>query len=296
MGKLIWILLIALCLIAVNAKKAKDSTKEEAATPAASSGNASDEDNANAEDENKDDDDDSDDSAKAAAEPTEAKAETTEDSDAVAKSDTESKDDDAATEDDSSDTADASEEEETADAAPIAKAYECNLKFKRVGCYADNSKKEKPLRSFIMTDADLGPSSKKGKLPKGDKFNSHLPKFACKCANEAINSGNAIFGIQNIAECWTGPDDSKYDKDGESNECVTLNYAQCQTNSELCAGKKHANFVYYVDSEEHTKSKEDIQREYAEYQKRVADHERKKALKKKSAKKLKKKSKKAKKE
>lgn len=49
-----------------------------------------------------------------------------------------------------------------------------------------------------MTDADLGSTSKKGKLPKGDKFNTELPKFACKCANEAINNGNAIFGIQNI--------------------------------------------------------------------------------------------------
>ena len=80
------------------------------------------------------------------------------------------------------------------------------------------------------------------------------------------------------AECWTGPDDSKYDKDGESNECVTFNYAQCEANSLMCAGKKHANFVYYVDTPEHTKSKEEIQREYAEYQKKVAAHEKKKAL------------------
>ena len=76
----------------------------------------------------------------------------------------------------------------------------CNLKFKRVGCYADNNKKERPLRSYIMSDADIGTVSKKGKLPKGDKFNIELPKFACKCANEAINAGNAVFGLQNLGK------------------------------------------------------------------------------------------------
>merc|ERR1711964_388847 len=87
---------------------------------------------------------------------------------------------------------------------------------------------------------------KKGKDPQGDKFNGELPKFACKCANEAINDGNAVFGIQNLAECWTGPDDSKYDKDGASNDCVTFDYAPCAESAEICAGKKHSNFVYYV--------------------------------------------------
>lgn len=176
-------------------------------------------------------------------------------------------------------------EEKPADVAP----FQCNLKFKRVGCYADKGKKERPLRSFIMSDANLGDSSKKGKVPQGDKFNGELPKFACKCANEAINDGNAVFGLQNLAECWTGPDDSKYDKDGASNDCVTFNYAPCTDSAEVCAGKKHANFVYYVDSEEHTKSKEEIKKEFAEYNKKVA------AWKKEQAKKAKKQEKKAKK-
>jgi hypothetical protein len=177
------------------------------------------------------------------------------------------------------------------DAAPFA----CNLKFKRVGCYADKGKKERPLRSFIMSDADLGQTTKKGKMPQGDKFNGELPKFACKCANEAINDGNAVFGIQNIAECWTGPDDSKYDKDGASEDCVTFDYAKCSDTAEICAGKKHSNFVYYVDSEEHTKSKEEIKKEFAEYTKKVskwrkeqAEKKAKKAKKGKKAKKAKK--------
>jgi len=297
MGKLIWILFVAFCLVNIEAKKAEKKVEKAAEEPAAAAPE-----DANAED----DADDSDDEAKltkqadaAKATEEEPKAEDSQDEAAEAKdSDAAPKESESEAESSEEDSSDAAEAEETSEEAPEEKSPEfaCNLKFKRVGCYADKSKKEKPLRSFIMTDADLGTTSKKGKLPKGDKFNSELPKFACKCANDAIASGNAIFGIQNIAECWTGPDDSKYDKDGESQDCVSFDYAPCDANSVMCAGKKHANFVYYVDTPEHTKSKEEIQREYASYKKKVAAHEKKKSLKKKSAKKLKKKSKKSKKE
>jgi len=196
--------------------------------------------------------------------------------------------------------ADSKEEEKSSEKPADVAPFQCNLKFKRVGCYADKGKKERPLRSFIMSDADLGTTTKKGKMPTGDKFNGELPKFACKCANEAINDGNAVFGLQNLAECWTGPDDSKYDKDGASEDCVTFDYAKCNESAEVCAGKKNANFVYYVDSEEHTKSKEMIKKEFAEYNKKVAvwRKEQAKKAKAKQAKKAKKskKAKKAKKE
>merc|ERR1712062_705797 len=99
------------------------------------------------------------------------------------------------------DAGDTEEEEEE-------KEFVCNLKYKRIGCYADKGKKDKPLVSFMESDGDL-------------------PKFACKCANDAINGGNAIFGLQNLAECWSGPDDSKYDKDGPSEDCVTFDMAKC---------------------------------------------------------------------
>merc|ERR1712066_593032 len=84
------------------------------------------------------------------------------------------------------------------------KEFVCNLKYKRIGCYADKGKKDKPLASFMESDAEIGGMDKRGKLPKGekyDKFNQELPRFACKCANDALNGGNAIFGLQNLAEC-----------------------------------------------------------------------------------------------
>jgi len=195
-------------------------------------------------------------------------------------------DDDASEEEGSGAGNEESEEgdEEADDAGE--KEFVCNLKYKKIGCYADKGKKDKPLVSFMESDEDLSGFAKRGKI-KGstlDKFNGELPKFACKCANDAINGGNAIFGLQNLAECWSGPDDSKYDKDGASEDCVTFDMAKCDDSSEICAGKKHANFMYYVDSPEHTKTAEEVQQELAEEAKEAED-----AKKKKSAKKLKKK-------
>lgn len=163
------------------------------------------------------------------------------------------------------------------------KEFVCNLKYKRIGCYADKGKKDKPLASFMESDAEIGGMDKRGKLPKGEKyekFNQELPRFACKCANDALNGGNAIFGLQNLAECWSGPDDSKYDKDGPSEECVTFDFAKCEENSDICAGKKHANFMYYIDTPEHTKTQEEINTELAEDAKKAEEAKKSKGSKK----------------
>jgi len=213
----------------------------------------------------------------------------------------ESSDDDAAAEEDSdagSGAEDAEEgaEEGEAEEAGETKEFQCNLKYKRIGCYADKGKKDKPLVSFMESDEDLSANAKRGKI-KGslDKFNGELPKFACKCANDAINSGNAIFGLQNLAECWSGPDDSKYDKDGPSEDCVTFDMAKCDDSSEVCAGKKHANFMYFVDSPEHTKTSDEVKEEL-DAEAKKEEEQKKKEQKKKLKKKKGKKSKKAKKE
>jgi len=213
----------------------------------------------------------------------------------------ESSDDDAAAEEDSdagSGAEDAEEgaEEGEAEEAGETKEFQCNLKYKRIGCYADKGKKDKPLVSFMESDEDLSANAKRGKI-KGslDKFNGELPKFACKCANDAINGGNAIFGLQNLAECWSGPDDSKYDKDGPSEDCVTFDMAKCEEGSEVCAGKKHANFMYFVDSPEHTKTSDEVKEEL-DAEAKKEEESKKKEQKKKLKKKKGKKSKKAKKE
>jgi len=245
MGKIIWILFFAFCLIVVECKDkgsdaadadADDSDSNEQSEDAAESGDAGDEDAENAEEGD----------------------------------------------------SDGAEEKE----------FVCNLKYKKIGCYADKGKKDKPLASFLESDAEIGGMDKRGKLPKGekyDKFNQELPKFACKCANDALNGGNAIFGLQNLAECWSGPDDSKYDKDGASEDCVTFDFAKCADNSEICAGKKHANFMYYIDTPDHTKTQDEINTEIAEDAKKEAEAKKSKGKEsKKSKKKKAKKSKKSK--
>lgn len=242
MGKIIWILFFAFCLIVVQAKEKKEKV-------AGSEDADSDEPDQNEEAEEQGSGDASEES------------------------------------DDSEEGAEEGEEKE----------FVCNLKYKRIGCYADKGKKDKPLASFMESDAEIGGMDKRGKLPKGekyDKFNQELPRFACKCANDALNGGNAIFGLQNLAECWSGPDDSKYDKDGPSEDCVTFDFAKCEADSEICAGKKHANFMYYVDTPEHTKTQDEINSELAEEQKKAEEAKTKAAKSKKGKKKKGKKSKK----
>ena len=100
-----------------------------------------------------------------------------------------------------------------------------------------------------------------------------------------------IFDVSFKDECWTGPDDSKYDKDGPSNDCVGFGMDECKKEDELCAGKSGSNFVYYVDVPEHTKSAEEAKKEMEELKKKEEERKKKaeEAKKKKAAaKKLKK--------
>ena len=152
------------------------------------------------------------------------------------------------------------------------KQFVCNLQYKRIGCYAsvdeEEKEKKKPLKRSAIILKDV-PSDK-------EKFNEELPKHACQCANEALTSGNAIFGLMNYTECWSGPDDSSYDREGPSNECVTFDFAPCEPSNEICTGKELANFMYYVDALEHNKTPEEVQKELQEEREKLEDPKKKK--------------------
>jgi len=298
MAKLIWLALLVFCLLAVQAKKHEKAHPKsaDADTPAAEADPPAEDPEAP---ETEDAADPSSDQESATAAPEEEQQ-------ADAKSETKEEDkDDKEEKNESPEDASSSESEKEDDNKPEAedeseavekKEFTCNLKFKKVGCFADKKKANKPLKSFIMSDSEIEPISKKGKLPKEGTYNAELPKFVCKCANEAMKSGNAVFGIQNLAECWSGPDDSKYDQDGKSDNCVAFDYKPCSDESQICAGKKHANFIYYVDSPEHTKTPEEIKKELEADAKKKKENKKKATAAKKLAKKLsKKKSKKSKK-
>lgn len=154
----------------------------------------------------------------------------------------------------------------------------CNLKFKKIGCYKKRSKIQ-TFDTFIKGDDTI--ATKKGKIINSKAFNEKLPQIACECANAAIKAGNAVFSLRNIAECWTGPDDTKYDAEGPSNECVTFDKKKCNGEAEVCSGKRHADFVYFIDSPEHTKSAEEVAIELAK-EKKEAEKKKKKAQQKKN--------------
>lgn len=183
------------------------------------------------------------------------------------------------------------EEEE----APLNEKKACEIKFKKIGCYKSKNK-ARGFKTFLQADQEADSFAKKGKVANKETFNKRLPNMVCECAKAALNSGNAIFSLKNIAECWTGPDSTIYDAEGPSDKCVTFGSEKCDENSELCSGKKHSNFVYFVDSPDHTKSAEEIKKELAAENKRKAKQAAKEAKKaEKSANKNKKKHKKSKK-
>ena len=53
-----------------------------------------------------------------------------------------------------------------------------------------------------MSSSNIAMAQKKSgsKQPSSKDFDSGLPEFACKCANEALDRGNAVFGIQNLGK------------------------------------------------------------------------------------------------
>jgi len=167
---------------------------------------------------------------------------------------------------------DVSNNEETNKKSPEA----CNIKFKKVGCFK-SKKKSSGFQHFLKTDTEAEKFTKKGKVADNEVFNKRLPNMACECAKAALEAGNAIFSLKNIAECWTGSDDTIYDSEGPSNKCVTFSNQQCEANSELCSGKKHSTFVYYIDTPEHTKSPEEIKKELDVQNKKITQVARKAA-------------------
>ena len=50
-----------------------------------------------------------------------------------------------------------------------------------------------------MKDVKMSSFQKKSDpATKSSIFDNALPDFACRCANEALGRGNAVFGIQNL--------------------------------------------------------------------------------------------------
>lgn len=130
----------------------------------------------------------------------------------------------------------------------------CNINVTKIGCYNDSGVPPQPLPILIMKgrhkDFHIG-SNKEG----FDKmaWKEFLPEFICECANKIRERKFWTFGIQNFDECYSGPDEGRYDEDGlaKLDDCIDDEYHTCAESSEYCSGLFHKNYIYTILSDLH---------------------------------------------
>lgn len=98
---------------------------------------------------------------------------------------------------------------------------------------------------------------------RSESWEEFLPDLICSCAKAAKERKYVYFGIQNYAECWSGPNVREtYHKDGVSGACINserrLNatnataigdkYEPCPKGNLVCGGKLGANYVYGLEN------------------------------------------------
>ena len=128
-----------------------------------------------------------------------------------------------------------------------------DIPYKDIGCFADKGGKERPLSEMLFSD-----EAKR----RSESWEEFLPDVICACAKAAREKKYAYFGIQNFAECWSGPRSKEtYMMDGKDVKCISTvpkestntlaapmeKFETCINNSLVCAGKQGANYVYGLE-------------------------------------------------
>ena len=140
-----------------------------------------------------------------------------------------------------------------------------DIPYKDIGCFADSAGKARPLPEMLFSD-----EAKR----RSESWEEFLPDLICSCAKAAKEKKYAFFGIQNFAECWSGPNgEDTYKKDGASEKCisttrlpsanVTVNgsktvdqYELCLKDNLVCAGKLGTNYVYGLENGKFNKKRQ----------------------------------------
>ncbi|EDO40033.1 predicted protein [Nematostella vectensis] len=142
---------------------------------------------------------------------------------------------------------------------------DCDLKFEKVGCFADNHKVARPLPVYIMTDRDKSRTDiSSGHSIDWAHWDTYIPELACRCAHITKAKGWNTFGLQFYGECWSSKDAEKtYAMDGKSSRCVDKCYQPCKDSEKFCAGQHYTNAVYRLidsrgDERDEKDDKEDI--------------------------------------
>ena len=83
-------------------------------------------------------------------------------------------------------------------------------------------------------------------------WDTYLEETICRCAEAALNKKYTHFALQNLGQCFSGPDvEETYNRDGISENCVSKGglpsagtFEKCVQPNLYCAGGEKANFVY----------------------------------------------------
>ena len=128
-----------------------------------------------------------------------------------------------------------------------------DIPYKDIGCYADKAGSIRPLPEMLFSD-----EAKR----KSDSWEEFLPDLICSCAKAAKEKTYSYFGIQNLAECWSGPNSQDtYAMDGASNQCQSTvplvpansskaidNFETCVGDNLMCAGRQGSNYIYGLEN------------------------------------------------
>ena len=75
-------------------------------------------------------------------------------------------------------------------------ATKCEIKYRKVGCFKDDTKEPRPLPEMIMTDRDEESPVTSGKTIEWKAWDKYVPDVVCRCAQKALDKKYSIFGIQ----------------------------------------------------------------------------------------------------
>jgi hypothetical protein len=136
--------------------------------------------------------------------------------------------------------------------------YELGTNLTKMGCMNDDQQVPRPLPVMLLnlTHVNTGFTTEEWKI--------FVHGLLCRCAIETRKKGWYTFGLQAYGECFSGPDEGRWNEDGEapSEMCIDVKQETCDKESnKACAGieeydkqsgkMKSANFVYMTVTDTH---------------------------------------------
>jgi len=125
----------------------------------------------------------------------------------------------------------------------------CNRGWTKVGCYNDRVLPDRPLPYELLNRRDKINHNNDGFFINWDDYNTTLHALACSCAELAFGRGYTYFGLQFYGECWSGPENPAYSRDGAAKigKCTNGDKNVCyDLDDKECIGEAYTNYIYKV--------------------------------------------------